>query len=744
MKKTAMWCVLAALVAAALPFSVLAQEPACEWTILDRDGTILNTGGAGGDGNLTLTAGAELSDDVPTVNTGGQALRLPEGSQTAAAESADWFDPLSAAERFTIMAWVRRESADTSSNQSARIFSDIDTRGNVANGVEFRFAGAGGQLTLRINGSEVSTSSGIPPDNGTWHHVAVVYDGTLESTGPKKVKNAWFYIDGVQVGLGNNLEGLVVEPNGVPVTLGNSSAGRVAANLMVGSIDDVFVFPGWAPEPSGNGNLNLAIRNWMLVDDLDRIPEEEDEPEPEEDHLVPPVVVEDVVAQTIGIEREYEDLEPGLIFVDAASGELCYVNEANPKGRTVCVCKDFPDWHSFTNTVRLNGNKLQFNPFYSIMAEAHALSARYGTQTVWSVVGMESGDLAGMVVSMADENTLMISVNSVGEGVTLQVCTNLMEATPWRTATNAVVVEETDIAITWRVSLMMDQMGAELYRVLDNGASVAAGFHVFPELHPRGGIEMGGETWTNWPDMANYATNGAVDAVAGDLAAHKAANNPHGITAATIGALTVETDAMAMSAVNTASNALANRIGAAETNAQNFATRDWTAGYMATNHQSLDAYATEEWVVEQGFLTEHQSLDAYATTASVSAVSGRVSTIESDYVTSADISDFATNGTVASLERRVEALEGSSLYLTEDYTMSSNNTYASIGLDTSTNNVTLTLSPQDSFQTVIVRKFSNLNTAYIVGTTTNAMTFDGQVLIFDYWPEMTNWYWRAY
>ena len=51
---------------------------------------------------------------------------------------------------------------------------------------------------------------------------------------------------------------------------------------------------------------------------------------------------------------------------------------------------------------------------------------------------------------------------------------------------------------------------------------------------------MGGETWTNFPDMATYASTGSVAAVASDLAAHTSATNPHGITAQGIGAAAVE------------------------------------------------------------------------------------------------------------------------------------------------------------------------------------------------------------
>ena len=45
-----------------------------------------------------------------------------------------------------------------------------------------------------------------------------------------------------------------------------------------------------------------------------------------------------------------------------------------------------------------------------------------------------------------------------------------------------------------------------------------------------------------------------------------------------------------------------------------YATESWVTnqGYL-TQHQSLDGYATQQWVTNQGYLTQHQSLDGYAT-----------------------------------------------------------------------------------------------------------------------------------
>lgn len=556
-----MGMVLAGMVAwGAAAFGV---EPVADWTMVHkRNGGILNLGTAGTAGDLALTTGAALSDDVPTVNTGGTALQLASDGTTAAAESADAFDPLAGADAFTIMGWVRRESASRSANQSARIFSDVDSSGTVAAGVEFRFAESAGRLALRVNGTEVTaTTVSIPPDNGTWHHVAVVYDGRRGATNYAS-RNVHFYLDGIQKGYGNIMQGLAAASNAVPATVGNSSANRTADNMMAGSLDDVLVFAGWAPEPSGNNNLNLAIRDWMLRDDAGVEPEEDDEEEEgggdsggggedgEEEEVnkeIPPATLEDVVVQLLGSERQYETLRQGLIFIDAATGELYYTNEEHPEGRTVCVCKPFPDWHSFSNTVRVNGHVIALNPHYSIQAESHVLSIRYGTNTVWGILGDESGELAGLTAAMVDEGHMTISANvPAGGNPVLMVCTNLLGTDPWKPATNAVVYSQTDQATTWYVTLMEfdGTSGAEFYRVYGSGITRPAGVYCNEPLRanrgvviPEGeGITLGTNTWTAWP--TNHAT-------AEDL--------------------------------NAASNAISSRVGALEEGAAEYWCK-WTSG----------------------------------------------------------------------------------------------------------------------------------------------------------------------
>ena len=87
---------------------------------------------------------------------------------------------------------------------------------------------------------------------------------------------------------------------------------------------------------------------------------------------------------------------------------------------------------------------------------------------------------------------------------------------------------------------------------------------------------------------------------------------------------------------------------------------------------------------------------------------------------------------------------GEALHTTNHYTMPANaNPYAAIGMDTSQTNLVLTLTPQASFQTVVVRKFGAANELTIVGANTNTLSYDGQTLVLDYWPQLTNWYWRA-
>lgn len=231
-------------------------------------GATVNAGINGPAGNGMLTNGATFSTDVPSSSASGWSIRLPNtgtGSTTPAIETAASYDPLGGVGRFTIMAWVKRESANAASNQSARVVSDTSstTLTGTTAGVEFRFVGATGSLALRVNGNEVGTSVGaIAPNSNSWHHVAVVYDGTRPATNTL-TRNAHFYVDGIQRGDGNALQNEIVASNTNRLTVGNSSVGRGAANLLAGKLDNVLILRDFAPDAAGNGKTNSAIKCYM-------------------------------------------------------------------------------------------------------------------------------------------------------------------------------------------------------------------------------------------------------------------------------------------------------------------------------------------------------------------------------------------------------------------------------------------------------------------------------------------------
>lgn len=202
------------------------SEVAGEWIcepVEDMPGWALNSGIDEDFGNLGLVGGAEFSTNVPPAECAcGHSLGLPGTNGLAGAVSWDGYDPLAGAEKFTVMAWVRRDGPE-GAHLSARIFSDADSTAltNTTAGVEFRFAGNAGNLALRINGTEVAaTVGGVAPTNGAWHHVAAVFDGTREATN-YATRNVHFYVDGVQRGAGRNADGncsLVATRYAIPTT----------------------------------------------------------------------------------------------------------------------------------------------------------------------------------------------------------------------------------------------------------------------------------------------------------------------------------------------------------------------------------------------------------------------------------------------------------------------------------------------------------------------------------------------
>ena len=244
-----------------------------EYLFGEASGTnTVNTGTGGAAGDATAVNSATLTTNAPPLQVACRGVaNLPasgSGSLTPAVETSGSYDPLGGATNFTIMAWVKRGSSSTASNQSARIVSDTSSTSltSTTTGVEFRFSGSAGTLAVRVNGNELSTSvGGIASSSNAWHHVAVTYDGALPATNTL-TRNVHFYIDGIQRGDGNTLTNAVVGSNTNKLTIGNSSVSRSVGNLLVGKIADVRILRGFAPDAVGDGKTNATIQCYINAD----------------------------------------------------------------------------------------------------------------------------------------------------------------------------------------------------------------------------------------------------------------------------------------------------------------------------------------------------------------------------------------------------------------------------------------------------------------------------------------------
>lgn len=265
---------------------------------------------------------------------------------------------------------------------------------------------------------------------------------------------------------------------------------------------------------------------------------------------VPPVLTPEPVVEKWGEEAEKEVQGDGVLFFRADKGVLYIGDGETPGGKAVCV--GLPeDLYSWTNDVAANGHALRWNDRWSQVAEGGSLLLRFGTNSWLRLVGTTSGELANLTVSdfqfdtSAGTGTMRITADTTDPGAILEVATNLMEAVAWQTATNGEIVATTDASTTWLITLLDTPF--ETYRVRTT-TSLEAGIHAEKKIVAHEGIEMGTNTWTDWPASA--------EAVAGAVAHVSDTNNPHGVTAEQIGALTAETDATALDALYTASNAL--------------------------------------------------------------------------------------------------------------------------------------------------------------------------------------------
>lgn len=326
-----------------------------------------------------------------------------------------------------------------------------------------------------------------------------------------------------------------------------------------------------------------------------------------------PIIITNIVVQKIGPEAELEPLEEGLLYwrpADATTeAGLYYADGETPGGVAVCVGK--ADYHTLTNDLACNGHALELNAHYSLRAEGDSCLLRYGTNIVLRVDGnREAGSTNSLIkatVLAADNDGLTIQANALAvDGATIEVTTDLMAVEAWTTATNAAVIESTDVTTTWRITYLDEPY--QFYRVFA-GASTPHGTGITAERPftasqglaiPAGQpLTMGDTTWTNLPDMSAYAPSSAVASVRADL------------------------------------NSLSWR--------------------TTTNETAIDAIAAAIAAAQGGVATNAGNIATNA--AAIGSISGRVDAIEADYVVASDIAGFATTGAVASVERRTSELE---------------------------------------------------------------------------------------
>lgn len=229
---------------------------------------------------------------------------------------------------------------------------------------------------------------------------------------------------------------------------------------------------------------------------------------------VPPVMVTNVLIRKYGEEARSIVFPDGQLYWDADHDALCIGDGETPGGKYVCphYGKNYDiDWHVFHKTLQVNGNDIQFNQFWTQVAEGGSLVYRFDTNSWLRLVGTTSGTLANLAIDDYDPtNGVMVVTADATNNPVLQVSTNLLAADTWQTATNATVTATTDASTTWTIALL--GADAEFYRVLAEVA-LPAGIHAERTLHAKEGIEMGGETWDAWPDVGSIATNAANAAV---------------------------------------------------------------------------------------------------------------------------------------------------------------------------------------------------------------------------------------
>ena len=123
----------------------------------------------------------------------------------------------------TVTAWI--QSKDNTDDQTIMFYGD---KGNGGVGEKFTLRLDAGKLRFEVNGGGNTTNLIVA--DGTWHHVAMVLDGT-------KVSDVTLYVDLLAEQLTNNQD--VITSNANPIMIGSSVDIR---NRFDGFIDNVRIY----------------------------------------------------------------------------------------------------------------------------------------------------------------------------------------------------------------------------------------------------------------------------------------------------------------------------------------------------------------------------------------------------------------------------------------------------------------------------------------------------------------------
>lgn len=336
-----------------------------------------------------------------------------------------------------------------------------------------------------------------------------------------------------------------------------------------------------------------------------------------------------------------------FLFEEDGSATLWYGDGETPGGRPVDTHLPISDVYHWEDDVHANSHSLVLNPEFDIRATANSLDIRFEGSTVLRIVGNTNGCYVPYSYSYQPEgSTFAISSALVEDAaLTLLYSTNLTSVPNFREVPDELATVTTNNGVvSWVVSAdaLMAPSGANICMFsVRASTSFSTGIYATAPIVAEQGIEMSGERWDAWPDIGAIATNAAdaaVAPVAGDLADHTSATNPHGITAAGIGALTSETDSTALGALNIASNALnskfskylplsggtvtggvefTNRVTIGSRGAGDLGSRSFTSGYLNTaSAQDSQAFgyntkATMSYAHSEGYKGTASGLGAH-------------------------------------------------------------------------------------------------------------------------------------